>query len=121
MALHNDVGKWGEDLAAERLVAEGCAIIARNWHSGNYELDIIAQQGGQIVFGEVKTRGDNSEANPYESFDRRKMRRMLAAANAYLDAYNVDLEPRFDFFAITGTPKSFNIEHHRDISMPVFR
>lgn len=121
MAKHNDIGKWGEQVAVDKLVAEGCAIVERNWTSGKYEIDIIAQNDGEIVFCEVKTRANNDSEDPYEAFDRKKMTRMLRAANHYIDSNEVDLEPRFDFFAVTGTQASFDVIHHRDIQMPVLK
>ena len=42
MADHNELGKWGEDLAADYLQRKGYTIIERDWKSGRRDLDIIA-------------------------------------------------------------------------------
>ena len=42
MAEHNDLGKWGEDLAADYLQRKGYMILERDWKSGHRDLDIIA-------------------------------------------------------------------------------
>ena len=43
MAAHNELGKWGEEMAAEYLQQKGYRIIERDWRSGNRDIDIIAQ------------------------------------------------------------------------------
>ena len=43
MAAHNELGKWGEDTAADYLQRNGYTIIERDWKSGHRDLDIIAQ------------------------------------------------------------------------------
>ena len=56
MALHNEFGKWGEDVAARYLLDRGFEILARNWRHQHMEIDIIAQRAGILYFVEVKTR-----------------------------------------------------------------
>jgi len=56
MAAHNELGKWGEELAAEYLQEKGYEIIERDWKSGHHDLDIIAKEGGTLVIVEVKIR-----------------------------------------------------------------
>ena len=69
MALHNDLGKWGEDMAAAFLREEGLVIIDRDWHSGHRDIDIVAIDGLTLVFVEVKTRRNRLYAEPEESID----------------------------------------------------
>ena len=45
MASHNELGKWGEDIAANYLERLGYTIIERDWKSGHRDLDIIAREG----------------------------------------------------------------------------
>ena len=58
MAAHNELGKWGEEMAAEYLQQKGYRIIERDWRSGARDIDIIAQapDPSTLVFVEVKTR-----------------------------------------------------------------
>ena len=120
MAKHNDIGKWGEQIAVDRLVRDGCAIVERNWHSGHYEVDIIAMRGPRMVFVEVKTRSDSAD-DAFRAFDRRKMLRLVRSANSYITSYNIDLDIEFDLFVITGTEESYEVEHIPDFQMPLFR
>ena len=80
MARHNDLGKWGEQLAADLLVTKGYAIAERNWRAGNMEIDIVAMKGARIVFVEVKTRSDGG-FDPADAVDRRRVMRMVRAAD----------------------------------------
>lgn len=73
MAAHNELGKWGEDLAAEYLECKGYTIIERDWKSGRRDLDIIAQDGEVIVFVEVKTRRNSLYGQPEEAVDYHKL------------------------------------------------
>ena len=49
MARHNDTGKWGEQLAADKLIADGFTVLHRNWRMGKLEIDIIACRDNVIV------------------------------------------------------------------------
>lgn len=117
MARHNDVGVWGENLACEKLVADGCAILERNWRVGHYEVDIIAVKGNRIIFAEVKTR-TNPDDDPLEMLTKQKMTRIVRSANAYIKYYNIPYGVQYDIFAITGTPDNYRIEHIPDAFFP---
>ena len=69
MAAHNELGQWGENLAAEYLRSKGYVIINRDWHSGHRDLDIIAEDDDVVVFVEVKTRRNNIFGAPEEAID----------------------------------------------------
>ena len=56
MAAHNELGKWGEELAAKYLEDQGYEILDRDWKSGHHDLDIIARSEEALAIIEVKTR-----------------------------------------------------------------
>ena len=91
MAQHNQLGKWGEEIACEKLITEGYAICERNWRVGSYEIDIIAMKGNRIVFVEVKTRS-NDYVDPLESIDNKKILYICRSANAYIKQYDIPHE-----------------------------
>ncbi|MDE5662080.1 MAG: YraN family protein [Muribaculaceae bacterium] len=120
MAKHNDIGRWGEDLAAERLGALGFTVLDRNWRMGHLEIDIVARKDDVLVVAEVKTRSDGF-VDPLEAVDRRKIMAMVRAAEAYTKSSNIALDVRFDLFAVTGTPDDYVLEHVPDAFYPPLR
>ena len=56
MAKHNELGKKGEEIAAQYLSEKGYEILERNWRNRHKEIDIIAKDGNELVIVEVKTR-----------------------------------------------------------------
>lgn len=123
MARHNELGKWGEQLAVDLLVTKGYAIVERNWRAGNLEVDIVAMKDNRIVFVEVKTRSSEF-VDPLDAIDRRRVSRIVRAANSYVKAYNIPHEVQFDVIIIIGTPEggdSPQIEHIPDAFLPPLR
>ena len=123
MARHNELGKWGEQLAVDLLVTKGYAIVERNWRAGNLEVDIVAMKDNRIVFVEVKTRSSKF-VDPLDAIDRRRVSRIVRAANSYVKAYNIPHEVQFDVIIIIGTPESGNmpqVEHIPDAFLPSLR
>ena len=62
MARHNELGKVGEELAAQFLTNKGYEILEKNWRNKHKEIDIIAKQKKVIVFVEVKTHFPKEKA-----------------------------------------------------------
>lgn len=117
MAKHNRVGSWGEDIAVDTLVADGWAIVERNWRMGHFEIDLIAMKGQMLVVAEVKTRTD-SDVDPLDAVDNRKILRMVKAADAFVRSRDLPHQVRFDLFAICGTPEKYSVEHIPDAFYP---
>ena len=84
---------------------------------GGREIDIIVTKGTRIVFVEVKTRSTDF-TDPLDAVDRKKIRRMVRAADIMLSALNVRYEPQFDIITIVGTPESgHTLTHYKDAFM----
>lgn len=118
MAKHNDIGKTGEQLAVDYLIEKGYSVIERNWIHGKLEIDIIAIYKGQIVFIEVKTRTDDWFAEPKDAVNKKKIRNIVRAADAYIKINSINLEPRFDIVDIVGDIGDMKIEHIEDAFVP---
>ena len=118
MAAHNELGKWGEDLAADYLQRKGYTIIERDWKSGKRDLDIIAQDGNVIVFVEVKTRRNRLYGNPEESVDYHKLQNLQQAISHYVKFKHIRQEIRFDIISIVGTVGTDpDIQHIQDVTL----
>ena len=111
MSEHNNVGREGEDLAANYLIQSGYEIVTRNWRFGPKEIDIVARDGETMVFVEVKTRSTLAFELPQEAVTKKKMKNLVEAADAYLTQNNISLESRFDIVGVlNGNPPKV-IEH----------
>jgi putative endonuclease len=117
MADHNELGKTGENVAIEYLKTKGYRIRHTNWRCGHLELDIVAQTSDALVFIEVKTRS-NSWESPSDVVNDAKIRKIVAAADYYIQRFELDLSPRFDIIFITGRAPAFEIEHIDDAFSP---
>jgi putative endonuclease len=95
------LGQRGEQLATEYLKRRDYTILATNWHCKNGEIDIVAQKADTLVFVEVRTRHADNTESAFESITPRKRSRMIAAAQAYIAAHDLDnLDWRVDMVAI---------------------
>ncbi len=120
MAVHNDIGKWGEEVAREYLIVKGYAIFSHNSRIGRNEIDIIATKGDRIAFVEVKTRS-TSFGDPLDAIDRRKMTRMCNAANSLIQSLGIKHLPQFDVITVVGDKENYKIEHFEDAFRPALR
>ncbi len=98
----SDLGRLGEDLAAERLRQDGYRILARNYRNPFGEIDIIAQDGQTLCFIEVRTRTETWHGHPFDSISPAKQRKIIRAARGYLAQQDTeDVDARFDVVAVT--------------------
>ena len=112
MDQHLKTGATGEELACRYLEAQGYTIHARNWRHLHKEIDLIAQWGETLVIVEVKTRGVGSFVPARTTVTREKQAYLIAAANAYIRHYTLDLEVRYDIIAIDRLEDGgYTIEH----------
>jgi putative endonuclease len=98
------IGAAGEKAAVEWLEREGFEILARNWRSGRYELDIVARRSDTLHFVEVKTRDAEGWASPEEAMTPAKQRSFRLAVQAWLAQNPSDLEPQLDLIAVDTSP-----------------
>jgi putative endonuclease len=79
-------GQWAERLACNTLRRKGYRILQRNWRpaEGHGELDIIAAEGEQIVFVEVRARQESARVPGAHSLGQHKRHTLRQTAHAYL-------------------------------------
>lgn len=95
------LGRKGEELAAQKLTALGYEILAHNYRTREGEADLVARLGPQWVFVEVRTRRGSRFGTPEESITPRKRQHLLAAAQAYLAEHNLqNVDWRIDVVAV---------------------
>jgi len=114
------LGEFGERIAAHRLEASGMQIVARNVRTRGGEIDLIAHDGDDVVFVEVRTR----RAIPglaAESLGPEKLRRMWQCAMDYCESSEVAPErARIDVISIDLAPghQAAHVEHFRGVEIP---
>jgi putative endonuclease len=101
-----DLGRRGEDAAAQWYVRAGYRIAARNWRCSEGEIDLVAIEPGRgtIVICEVKTRSSTAFGSPEEAVTLTKQRRLRRLATRWLSHERPHRAPawsvRFDVVAV---------------------
>lgn len=99
-------GQKAEQLAVDYLSGCGYRIVERNFSCKLGEIDIIAREGGDLVFVEVRSRHSVSARDPIHTVDWRKQAKLVRAASFYLMTKHPEPVPaRFDVVIVTlGKP-----------------
>ena len=101
MDHRQSLGRRGEDLACAELEKRGYVIVDRRFRTRCGELDIVARDGGVLVFVEVKARSGSNFGTPFESITWKKRQRLSQMAASYLFVRRLaGVACRFDVVAI---------------------
>lgn len=121
MAAHNDFGKWGEDRAEEYLRQQGYSILARDWHDGHKDLDVVAYDSKNdiLVIVEVKTRHKEAVTTALQSVTRQKEKNIIHSAYAFARSIGRFFPNiRFDVITIVGTIENHKLTHYPNLFRP---
>ena len=97
------LGQRGEELAADHLEERGYIVRERNWRCSVGEIDIVAEDGGCLVFVEVRTRRGREYGTPEESVTPAKQAKLVEVAQTYLQERCWDGDWRIDVVAVEMT------------------
>lgn len=112
------LGRWGEQIAARKLLAAGYEIVAQNYRCPEGEMDIVARDGDGWVFAEVKTRRGDRFGRPEEAVTGEKARRLIKIAEHFIqerglegvdwrvDVIAVELDDRGRLLRVEQTPNA---------------
>lgn len=117
MAVKDVVGRYGEDVAARRVTDLGWEVVARNWRCSFGELDLVAVDGDQAVFIEVKTRTTEMFGGAVAAVTPVKVRRLRMLAGEWLATQSRAFAAvRIDVVAVT-VPRTggLTVEHLQDV------
>ncbi len=114
MAVHNELGKLGEEKAAEFLKKTGYQILQTNWVYMKAEIDIIALKDNVLAIVEVKTRSTLDFGLPQEFVKAAKIKLLVRAVDAFVELNDIEAEVRFDIISIHKNNNMFEIEHLED-------
>ena len=105
---HLATGMEGEDAAFFYLRRKGYIVVARRWSSGYQrgDLDLIAWQGPQLCFVEVKTRTAHDIAAAEVAVDSHKRNTLRKLARHYVRQLPMKTAPpvRFDILSVYLVP-----------------
>ncbi len=90
----------GEDAAAQYLAHVGYTIVERNYRCRAGEVDVVARDGDQLVFVEVRTRSSPRFGTPEESITSTKAAKMADCAFSYLAERGAARSWRIDFVGV---------------------
>lgn len=113
MAAKDILGARGEQLAVDHLVGRGYVIIECNWRCRAGEIDIVARDGDDTVFVEVKTRSGMAFGHPLEAITQAKLARLRRLAGAWCEAHpGQSGRIRIDAIAVIAPPgASARLDH----------
>jgi len=121
-SVTSQIGKYGEDLAANFLVRRGFRLVSSNFKvpigrnirgiAVSGEIDLIALDKDVLCFIEVKTRSSDEFASPLSAVGVRKQRQITRTARIYRRIFNLQsFKFRYDVVSIIlNKEKSPNIE-----------
>lgn len=99
------LGRAGEDLARAFLERKGFRLADRNFKRLHGELDLVMEDGGTLVFVEVKTRRSLRLGTPAEAVTPAKQRHLRWCAEVYCAERRIEGRPvRFDVVEILARP-----------------
>lgn len=95
------MGSFGEKTAKKYLEHNGYVICDENFRCPRGEIDIVAKDGEDLVFVEVKTRRSLQFGEPFESVDGIKQKRIMKLAYFYMAQKKIkNINVRFDVVSL---------------------
>ncbi len=110
------LGQQGEDIALKALRKAGLKLRQRNYRCKGGEIDLIMEEGDTLVFVEVRYRKNTQFGGAAASVTASKQRRLILAAQHYLQTQGIEPACRFDVVAIDGNQAPDWIRHAFDLS-----
>ena len=98
------IGTAWEEEAARCLTENGYIILEKNFRCREGEIDLIAEEGGYLVFIEVRYRKTEAKGHPLETVNTAKQRKISRVAQYYLykNGISLDKPVRFDVVSVLG-------------------
>lgn len=99
---HLSSGKQAEQQACQFLQKQGLRFIEKNWRYFTGEIDLIMQDGEDIVFVEVRYRTNQHFGSPIETITQHKRYKLIKTSLCYLQQKNwLDRNCRFDIVSLS--------------------
>ena len=103
------LGDRGEQVVVDYLVTAGHEIVARNYKTKLFEVDIISRKDRALYFTEVKYRGSNDLGAGLDFIDRKKQQKMHLSVEGFMTA-NPEYADFTPILAVAAVGKDFKLE-----------
>jgi putative endonuclease len=105
VANTRDSGALWEDAALHHLTRNGLELVTRNFACRFGEIDLVLRERGQLVFAEVRYRGDAAHGGGTVSVGPAKREKLIRTASVYLQSHPqfAALPCRFDVIGCGGS------------------
>ena len=100
MTIRGDIGRSAEDAAAALLLGMGMTIVEKNFRAKVGEIDLVVRDRDEIVFVEVRARASAAFGGAAASIGGAKRRKLIKAAQLWLQARSWTGPCRFDVVAV---------------------
>lgn len=97
-----ETGKEAENQAASFLQNQGLRLLERNYRCRMGEIDLIMEHGNTLVFVEVRLRRNGNFGGAAASITSHKQRKLIHAAQHYLQQHAKQPACRFDALLLDG-------------------
>lgn len=103
------LGDCGEQVVVDYLETSGHEIVARNYKTKLFEVDIISQKNEMLYFTEVKYRSDHDFGEALDFIDKKKQQKMHLAVEGFMATHPeyADFTP---ILAVAAVGKDFKLE-----------
>ncbi|WP_433253478.1 YraN family protein [Streptosporangium sp. CA-135522] len=116
MAAKDELGRHGEQVAVDYLLAHGMQILDRNWRCPDGEIDVVAREGRALVVVEVKTRSSRAHGSAFEAVTEVKLSRLRRLSARWLAAQRERFDSvRIDVIALERFAGDLVIRHERGV------
>jgi putative endonuclease len=102
LSRKQEQGRAWEDVALAFLERHGLVLVEANFQCKPGEIDLILRDGASLVFVEVRQRAQGAPVSAAESISPAKIRRVIRAAQVYLQRFDRLPPCRIDVVAIDG-------------------
>lgn len=109
------LGDRGEQVVVDYLEASGHEIVARNYKTKLFEVDIISRKNEMLYFTEVKYRSDHDFGEALDFIDKKKQQKMHLAVAGFLAA-NPEYADFRPILAVAAVDKDFKLEEWFELS-----
>ena len=109
------LGDRGEQVVVDYLETSGHEIVARNYKTKLFEVDIISRKNEMLYFTEVKYRSDRDFGEALDFIDKKKQQKMHLAVASFLATHPeyADFRPTL---AVAAVGKDFKLKEWFELS-----